>query len=104
MIPEIDTGKTALKVPENVQIIGKMASKFNSHVTVGLERGICFDLKLAQTLRRVVGICKWWIIGVGPGRSIAVGISVVVAKQIFTFRFLVFGNLQWLINPGIKML
>lgn len=87
-IPAVDGGDAALVV----------------ELSVGVEDVVHLDLLLTKVVRGDAPVGKRGVVSVGPGRTVGVGVSVVVTKKVVTLRRGVVSDLKRLIDGGEKVL
>lgn len=87
-IPAVDGGNTALVV----------------ELSVGVKDFVHLDLLLTKTVRGDAPVGKRGVVSVGPGGTVRVGVSVVVAEKVVTLDRGVVGDLEGLIDGGEEVL
>jgi len=100
LLEEDASGKTIVKVPA----VNGGDTTFIIKITIDVEDIVHSDLHLTELSGGHGTIRQGGIVAVGPGATIAISITIVIAKEVVTLLLLIVGDLKRLINSAEKIL
>jgi len=100
LLEEDASSKTIIKIPA----VDRGDTTFIVKITVDVENIVHGDLHLTELSRGHSTIRKRGIITVGPWATIAISITIVIAKKVITLLLLIVSDLERLINSAEEVL